>query len=153
MANHTYADYLTWSASIGDELIEGIAYVGEPRAYVAPFDVRLPKDGAVAYDQLDTVVQPDILIVRDLQKLGDRGMCGAPDWIVAPCEIAYSGAARTAGAEGDWGMRPWRYSTSRGRLYPVLTRKRRQCRLNGLRRAREPAYASRSRRLVFTTSK
>jgi len=105
--HHTYADYLTWSADHGAELIDGVAYIREPpapsrmhqeivieigrqaanalegrpcRAYVAPFDVRLPKsgedDGAV-----DTVVQPDLLIVCDHAKLDDRGMCGAPDWI------------------------------------------------------------------------
>lgn len=108
MQHHTYADYLRWSATSGNELIDGAVYVGEPpapsrihqevivelcrqvatallnksrRAYVAPFDVRLPKDGALGDDQIDTVVQPDILITGDLQKLDDRGMCGAPEWI------------------------------------------------------------------------
>jgi Uma2 family endonuclease len=108
MQYHTYADYLTWSASSGNEVVDGIAYVREPpspsrlhqeivvelchqvatslkgkpgRAYVAPFDVRLPKDSTAGDDQIDTVVQPDILIVCDLQKLDDRGMRGAPDWI------------------------------------------------------------------------
>jgi len=92
---HTYADYLTWSGTHGDELIDGTAYVREPpspspshqeivvelcrqianalkdkpcRVYVAPLDVRLPKltepDG-----QIDTVVQPDLLIVCDLKKV------------------------------------------------------------------------------------
>lgn len=105
--HHTYADYLTWSATYGNEVIDGIAYVGEPpapsrrhqeavgelyrqvtnslqdrraRAYVAPFDVRLPKHGG-ADDQIDTVVQPDVVIVCDPNKLDDRGMRGAPDWI------------------------------------------------------------------------
>src|SRR5262249_45152925 len=50
------------------------------RAYVAPFDVCLPKDSD-ADDQIDTVVQPDVLIVCDRHKLDDRGMRGAPDWI------------------------------------------------------------------------
>jgi len=104
---HTYADYLTWSASYGNEVIDGTAYVREPpspsrshqevvvelgrqlantlkgkpcRVYVAPFDVRLPKASAQD-DQIDTVVQPDVLIVCDLEKLDARGMCGAPDWI------------------------------------------------------------------------
>lgn len=107
MQQHTYADYLAWSASAGNELIDGIAFTREPpapsrlhqdivvalchqivislenrpeRLYVAPFDVRLPKNGN-ADDQIDTVVQPDILIACDLQKLDDRGMRGAPDWI------------------------------------------------------------------------
>src|SRR5215472_1503753 len=116
--HHTYADYLTWSADYGDELIDGMAYVREPpspsrvhreivgeiyrqvanalkgkssRAYVAPFDVRLPKDSD-ADDQIDTVVQPDILIVCDLHKLDDRGMCGSPDWIaevLSPSTASY----------------------------------------------------------------
>jgi Uma2 family endonuclease len=105
--HHTYADYRTWSADHGDELINGIAYIREPpapsrfhqeivgelyrqvanaleakssRAYVAPFDVRLPKSGE-ADDEVDTVVQPDVLIVCDRHKLDERGMRGAPGWV------------------------------------------------------------------------
>ena len=104
---HTYADYLTWSASHGDEVIDGTAYVREPpspspshqgivvqlgyqlvgalkgkpcRVFVAPFDVRLPKS-AEEDGQIDTVVQPDVFIVCDLQKIDARGMRGAPDWL------------------------------------------------------------------------
>ena len=107
MQHHTYSDYLIWSAERGDELIDGVAYVKEPpspsplhqeivgelyrqisnslkgksaRVYIAPLDVRLPKNGA-ADDQIDTVVQPDVFIVCNPGKLDDRGMCGAPDWI------------------------------------------------------------------------
>lgn len=107
MQHHTYADYLIWSADYGNEVIDGIAYVREPpspshvhqefvleighqlatalagrpvRACIAPLDVRLPKDGS-ADDQIDTVVQPDVFIVRDLRKLDERGMSGAPDWV------------------------------------------------------------------------
>ncbi|HEX4269464.1 MAG TPA: Uma2 family endonuclease [Steroidobacteraceae bacterium] len=117
--HHTYADYLTWSATSGNELIDGVAYVREPpspsrlhqeivvelsrqvfnslegksaRAYVAPFDVRLPKDSAAGDDQIETVVQPDVLIVCDLQKLDNRGMRGAPDWIaevLSPSSASY----------------------------------------------------------------
>jgi Uma2 family endonuclease len=116
--HHTYADYLIWSATYGNELVDGIAYVREPpspsrlhqeivgeiyrqvtnslqggraRAYVAPFDVRLPKHGD-ADDQIDTVVQPDVLIVCDLHKVDDRGVRGAPDWIaevLSPSTEAY----------------------------------------------------------------
>jgi len=104
---HTYADYLTWSREYGDELINGTAYIREPpapsrihqeivgalyrqaadalegksaNAFVAPFDVRLPKS-AEADGEVDTVVQPDVLIVCDLRKLDERGMRGAPDWV------------------------------------------------------------------------
>ena len=103
----TYADYLTWPNGQRDELISGTAYVREPpapsrshqevvgelylqvrlalegrscRAYVAPFDVRLPQSGE-ADEQIDTVVQPDVLIVCDRRKLDERGMRGAPDWV------------------------------------------------------------------------
>jgi len=105
---HTYADYLIWSATSGNEVIDGVAYVREPpsptaahqqivvelcaqlaislkgtpcRVYVAPLDVRLPKDKGTDDDQIDTVVQPDVFIARDRIKLDDRGMCGPPDWI------------------------------------------------------------------------
>jgi Uma2 family endonuclease len=105
---HTYADYLTWSRDYGDELINGTAYVREPpspglshqrvvleigrqvanalkgkpcRVCVAPSDVRLPK--STEHDDLvDTVVQPDVFIVCDPQKLDERGTRGAPDWVV-----------------------------------------------------------------------
>jgi Uma2 family endonuclease len=104
---HTYSDYLTWSRDYGDELINGTAYVREPPSpsqshqqivvelcrqvanaledkpcdvYVAPFDVRLPKS-AEADDLIDTVVQPDVLIVSDPKKVDARGVRGAPDWV------------------------------------------------------------------------
>ena len=105
--HHTYADYLTWPDTQSGELINGVAYVREPpaparahqeivgelyrqianalegthcRAYVAPFDVRLPKSNEED-DHVDTIVQPDLLIVSALQKLDARGMRGAPDWV------------------------------------------------------------------------
>ena len=104
---HTYADYLTWLDDERVELIDGVAYVKEPpaptrfhqeivgelylqvrlalkgkshHAYLAPFDVRLPKADEADGD-IDTVVQPDVLIVCDVRKLDARGMRGAPDWI------------------------------------------------------------------------
>jgi Uma2 family endonuclease len=104
---HTYADYLTWSRTYGDELIDGTAYVREPpspsyshqgivvelcrqaanalegkpcRVLVAPLDVRLPRS-TEEDDQVDTVVQPDVFIVSDLKKLDARGVRGAPDWV------------------------------------------------------------------------
>ena len=104
---HTYGDYLTWSGTYGDELIDGTAYVREPpapsylhqgmvgelyrqagnaledkpsRVFMAPFDVRLPKS-TEPDDEVDTVVQPDVLIVSDLEKFDARGMRGAPDWV------------------------------------------------------------------------
>jgi len=104
---HTYADYLVWSRAYGDELIDGTAYVREPpapskphqglivelsyqirgalenkpsRVYVAPLDVRLPRS-TEEDDRVDTVVQPDVFIVSDPEKVDVRGVRGAPDWL------------------------------------------------------------------------
>jgi Uma2 family endonuclease len=104
---HTYGEYLTWSDDHRAELIDGIAYIKEPPApsrlhqelvgklyyqvctalegkpchvYIAPFDVRLPTSDE-ADEKIDTVVQPDVLIVCDRHKLDQRGMRGAPDWL------------------------------------------------------------------------
>jgi len=104
---HTYAEYLTWPEGGQNELIGGTAYIKEPpapspshqevvgelyhqlrlalegksyRPYIAPFDVRLPKSGE-ADELIDTVVQPDVLVISDFGKLDARGMRGAPDWI------------------------------------------------------------------------
>ena len=114
---HTYADYLTWSATCGDEVINGAAYVREPpapssshqgiafelgyqiakaiegkpwRVRMAPFDIRLPKS-TEADDQVDTVVQPDVFIVCDLKKIDARGVRGAPDWLA---EVLSPGTTR-----------------------------------------------------------
>jgi Uma2 family endonuclease len=105
--HHTYADYLVWSRTYGDELIDGTAYVREPpsptevhqeiagelyyqiagalegrsaRVYIAPLDVRLPKS-TEEDDLVDTVVQPDVFIVCDRRKMDTRGGRGAPDWL------------------------------------------------------------------------
>ena len=49
--------------------------------YAAPFDVRLPV-GFKADNYVDTVVQPDISVICDHQKLDSRGCVGSPDLIV-----------------------------------------------------------------------
>src|SRR5882757_8425009 len=115
---HTFGDYLIWSRNSGDELIDGTAYIKEPpsptlshqavlgeiyrqiantlkgtpwRVFVAPLDVRLPKFQETD-EQIDTVVQPDVLIARGLLKLDSRGMRGAPEWlaeILSPSTAAY----------------------------------------------------------------
>lgn len=112
---HTYREYCGWPEDVRYELIDGQAYAMSPgpnrrhqeisfelarqvadalegspcRPYVAPFDVRLPR-GSEADDDIDTVVQPDILVVCDREKLDDRGCRGAPDWVI---EILSPGTA------------------------------------------------------------
>lgn len=106
---HTYADYLTWPDNVRYELIDGVAYLMSPpaptldhqdfageiyfqlrqalegkpcRVYIAPVDVRLPKANE-ADELIDTVVQPDLLVVCDQGKLDrKRGVRGAPDFVV-----------------------------------------------------------------------
>jgi Uma2 family endonuclease len=55
---------------------------GKCRIFTAPFDVRLPKNGETADDKIYTVVQPDICIVCNPEKLDKRGCLGAPDLVV-----------------------------------------------------------------------
>ncbi|TVP50469.1 MAG: Uma2 family endonuclease [Mongoliibacter sp.] len=106
--NYTYADYLTWEMEEMTELIKGKVFKKAAaaarrihqwltgnlytemnlflrgkkcQAYIAPFDVRLPVKSK-RDDQIHTVVQPDICVVCDLEKLDERGCVGAPDLVV-----------------------------------------------------------------------
>jgi len=104
----SYKDYLSWDADNERwELIDGIAYDMSPAptrkhqelstiiltefynylkdkdcsVYAAPFDVRLP-EGFQADNEIKTVVQPDISVFCDENKLDDKGAIGAPDLII-----------------------------------------------------------------------
>lgn len=105
--NYTYGDYRKWAEGERVELIGGQAYAMTPapsrihqevllalstefynflrdktcRAYIAPFDVRLPKENE-RDEEIDTVVQPDLSVVCDPGKLDDQGCRGAPDLVV-----------------------------------------------------------------------
>jgi len=104
----TYADYLTWPDDQRWELIDGVAYSMSPapttshqsilrkiafainahlegkqgELFLAPFDVRFAEQKNVSDNYIDTVVQPDILIVCDKGKLDERGCNGPPDFII-----------------------------------------------------------------------
>ncbi len=104
---HTFADYSTWPDDARYELIDGRAYAMAPapaivhqellgelfrqisdqlegspcRAFVAPIDVRLPKSDE-GDDSVDTVVQPDLMVVCEPNKIDERGIRGAPDWVI-----------------------------------------------------------------------
>lgn len=105
--HYTYRDYLTWPDDFRCELIDGKVYMMTPapllthqdvageiffqakqalrnkscRAFMAPVDVRLPGHAEDDEDS-DVVVQPDVFVVCDADKLDRRGVRGAPDWIV-----------------------------------------------------------------------
>ncbi|MBL7977809.1 MAG: Uma2 family endonuclease [Bacteroidetes Order II. Incertae sedis bacterium] len=73
------------------------------RAYTAPFDVRLVlradfrlskriRRQAVSDQEVMTVLQPDLCVICDPEKLDDRGCLGAPDLVI---EILSPGNTRT----------------------------------------------------------
>ena len=104
---YTYGDYAKWPDEERWELIDGVPYNMSPapsrihqktlgelhkqiavyltgktcEVYIAPFDVRLPK-GDESDERIDTVVQPDLVVVCDRKKLDERGCKGAPDLVV-----------------------------------------------------------------------
>lgn len=107
-ARYTFADVLAWPDDERAELIDGEVVLVAPapsrghqgisveltrqfanylegkkcKAYHAPFDVRLfEKDGDTPED-VDTVVEPDLVVICDPSKLDDRGCKGAPDMVV-----------------------------------------------------------------------
>mgnify|MGYP006427103699 CR=1 FL=1 len=114
---YTYADYLRWRLEERIELIRGKILKMSPapsrrhqeiafcltgifwntfrkspcRVFPAPFDVRLPKRAAEEGEQAYTVVQPDLCVVCDLDKLDERGCEGAPDLVI---EILSPGNSR-----------------------------------------------------------
>ncbi len=106
---YTYADYLKWFFEERIELIKGKIFKMLPapstyhqlisgnlflkigsffegdgcQVFTAPFDVRLPGSSFDLKDEdILTVVQPDISIVCDKNKMDRKGCLGAPDWII-----------------------------------------------------------------------
>jgi Uma2 family endonuclease len=104
--SYTYADYKEWELDEGEryELIYGEAFAmagpsakhqailteiltqfrvylrGKPcQVFPAPFDVRLFYEED---ESDDTVVQPDIMVICDKDKIGPEGCHGAPDLVI-----------------------------------------------------------------------
>lgn len=103
---YTYADYLKWQIKERVELLRGRIMPMSPapsrehqqisivlsyllydffkgnhcQVFTAPFDVRLPVSQDPAKEV--TVVQPDLCVICDENKLDERGCNGAPDLIV-----------------------------------------------------------------------
>jgi len=101
--HYTYADYLKFPEDERWEIIDGVAYNispapttphqdvalemvtqvrnqlrGKPcNAFIAPTDVRFERS-----ESTDKVVQPDLFVVCDKNKIAPKGIIGAPDWIV-----------------------------------------------------------------------
>lgn len=106
-AQYTFADVLTWDEGVRIEIISGEAFMmatpsrihqeicmelarqlanfleGKPcRVYPAPFGVRLFERDGDRPEDVDTMVEPDISVVCDRNKLDKLGCKGAPDLIV-----------------------------------------------------------------------
>jgi len=54
------------------------------KLYTAPFDVRFPQKGE---SQVYTVVQPDLCVVCDLEKIDSKGCVGAPDLVITAAGV------------------------------------------------------------------
>ena len=103
----TYADLLSWDDKVRYELYDGqpvalasptwehqrisvalasqffaLSQEKECETLPAPLDVRLFEQEGDAPENVDTVVQPDLMIVCDKSKLDQRGVHGAPDLVV-----------------------------------------------------------------------
>lgn len=106
---YSYADYFRWKFKERVELFRGWIHKMSPapspkhqlvsiflstsfyrffrkktcKVFTAPFDVRLPNSKKQKGDDLVfTVVQPDICVVCDAEKIDDRGCIGAPDLVI-----------------------------------------------------------------------
>jgi len=124
---YTFADYRHWPDDVRYELVDGAAFMMAPapsvdhqtlafevgrqlgnaleghpcRVLLAPVDVLLAKAGE-ADDAVDTVVQPDVLVVCDPQKVTPRGIRGAPDWVlevISPASASHDQIVKLAAYE------------------------------------------------------
>jgi len=113
----TYADYLCWDDEKRWEIVDGSAYDMTPapgtkhqqvsgalfaniynylkgkhcQVFSAPFDVCLFENSEEDEDTYN-VVQPDISVICDPGKIREKGVKGAPDWIievVSPTSVKY----------------------------------------------------------------
>jgi Uma2 family endonuclease len=108
LADYTYSDYLLWQFKERVELFRGkLRQMAAPSVkhqrlssilsraignhlegqkcdvFTAPFDVRLPlPPHRITSEKTNTVVQPDLCVVCDRNKLDERGCIGAPELVV-----------------------------------------------------------------------
>jgi Uma2 family endonuclease len=124
---YCYGDYRTWPEDVRYELIDGAAFLMAPaptvdhqtlafevghqiraalegrpsRIFMAPMDVLLARADETD-DAVDTVVQPDVLVVCDPKKLTPRGIRGAPDWVlevISPSSASHDQIVKLAAYE------------------------------------------------------
>jgi hypothetical protein len=122
--HYTYADYRMWPEDVRCELVDGAGAIGRSsdigvrgwpavrqcagrascRVLMAPVDVLLSQADQAdqAEDVVDTVVQPDVLVVCDPHKITPRGIRGAPDWVlevISPASASHDQIIKLAAYE------------------------------------------------------
>lgn len=106
--NYTYADYLSWDEDLRCEVIDGemINMTPSPtpkhqdiadeitaefkmflrnkecKAFSAPIDVCLFANKQTKNEDIKDWVQPDVIVVCDPNKIGDKNIIGGPDLVV-----------------------------------------------------------------------
>lgn len=114
---YTYADLLRWDDGVRYELYDGhpVALAAPShihqaisvdlttqfhshlrgkkcRVYAAPFDVRIFEAAGDRPEDVSTVVQPDLMVICDPDKIDRRGVHGAPELVI---EILSESSRRT----------------------------------------------------------
>lgn len=105
---YTYRDYSLWPDDERWELIDGVAWNMSPapatkhqrisrilttkidtflkngtcEVFAAPFDVTFPDFAGQEESDIRTVVQPDLSVICNPEKLTDKGCTGAPDLVI-----------------------------------------------------------------------
>lgn len=104
---YSYADLLAWDDNTRYELYDGVpvalaspsdvhqSILGELylqlgnylkgkkcKAYLSPFDVRIFEEEGDNPESINTVLQPDLMVVCDQSKVDRHGIHGAPDLVI-----------------------------------------------------------------------
>ena len=136
---YTFADVLTWGENERIEIIDGEAVMMAPpsrihqkisvsitsqlynflegkkcEVYQAPFGVRLFEKDGDSPDDVDTMVEPDISVVCDKNKLDKNGCKGEPDLVIeilSPSTVRHDrfvklGLYQRAGVREYWIVEP-----------------------------------------------
>lgn len=136
---YTFADVLTWGEDERIEIVDGEAFMmvapsrihqgivaeltrqfgnylegKRCKVYPAPFAVRLFERDGDGPGDVDTVVEPDLSIVCDIDKLDKRGCKGAPDMVIeilSPSTLRHDrlvklGLYQRAGVREYWIVEP-----------------------------------------------
>ncbi len=106
--------YMAAPSRLHQEILNGINntiynYIrskeGSCKVYPAPFAVKL-------FDDSKTIVEPDISVICNPEKLTDKGCAGAPDWII---EIV-----SPSDPQRDYDIKLFKYRTAGVREYWIV---------------------------------